>query len=238
MKLLWTLFAGLAAASAQPAEAVTAKATYYGIVSSGMDAYAGIFGGPMTNLTGQEIELSFFYDLGSPSGLTRYDPGYSAFYGGPFAGTPLSPGYSVVKIGDISYRLDSDLYFVTDQYDGADQISYETVGTSRIYTPDPEESYHDDYATANLAPYLEENLITSSSLTDPIDYAVPSMNDAYASFFINEDAVSATFFPTRFTRSLVSAVPEPATWAMMILGFGVAGAMLRRRRGTLAPAFA
>lgn len=29
---------------------------------------------------------------------------------------------------------------------------------------------------------------------------------------------------------LASAVPEPATWAMMILGFGMAGAALRRRR--------
>lgn len=29
----------------------------------------------------------------------------------------------------------------------------------------------------------------------------------------------------------ISAVPEPATWAMMILGFGAAGAALRRRNG-------
>jgi hypothetical protein len=28
----------------------------------------------------------------------------------------------------------------------------------------------------------------------------------------------------------LAAVPEPATWAMMILGFGAAGAMVRRRR--------
>jgi len=33
----------------------------------------------------------------------------------------------------------------------------------------------------------------------------------------------------------VAAVPEPTTWALMILGFGGAGAMLRRRR-VLAPA--
>ncbi|MBU1378316.1 MAG: PEPxxWA-CTERM sorting domain-containing protein [Alphaproteobacteria bacterium] len=30
------------------------------------------------------------------------------------------------------------------------------------------------------------------------------------------------------------AVPEPATWAMMIMGFGAAGAVLRRRRTALA----
>ncbi|ODT87789.1 PEPxxWA-CTERM sorting domain-containing protein [Phenylobacterium sp. SCN 70-31] len=30
----------------------------------------------------------------------------------------------------------------------------------------------------------------------------------------------------------VTAVPEPGTWAMMILGFGVLGVRLRRRRAT------
>ncbi len=31
-----------------------------------------------------------------------------------------------------------------------------------------------------------------------------------------------------------AAVPEPATWAMMIVGFGAAGAMMRRRRAAVA----
>jgi hypothetical protein len=38
------------------------------------------------------------------------------------------------------------------------------------------------------------------------------------------------------TGSIPSAVPEPATWAMMIVGFGLAGAAMRRRRE--APALA
>jgi len=38
----------------------------------------------------------------------------------------------------------------------------------------------------------------------------------------------------KFSLVPTSAVPEPATWAMMIAGFGLAGAAIRRRRGTLA----
>lgn len=34
--------------------------------------------------------------------------------------------------------------------------------------------------------------------------------------------------------NLVMAVPEPATWSMMILGFGAVGSLLRRRRRTAA----
>ena len=41
----------------------------------------------------------------------------------------------------------------------------------------------------------------------------------------------------KFTlESLPSAVPEPATWAMMITGFGMAGVAIRRRRETLVAA--
>ncbi|MBY9061427.1 PEPxxWA-CTERM sorting domain-containing protein [Sphingomonas yunnanensis] len=35
-----------------------------------------------------------------------------------------------------------------------------------------------------------------------------------------------------------AAVPEPSTWAMMVLGFGLAGAAIRRRRAAGAPAAA
>ncbi len=39
-----------------------------------------------------------------------------------------------------------------------------------------------------------------------------------------------------FGLNLFGAVPEPSTWAMMILGFGATGGALRRRRKVIAPA--
>lgn len=37
-----------------------------------------------------------------------------------------------------------------------------------------------------------------------------------------------------FTQTITAGVPEPASWALMISGFGMTGAMLRRRRSALA----
>lgn len=39
--------------------------------------------------------------------------------------------------------------------------------------------------------------------------------------------------PERLNEGVVGVVPEPGTWALLILGFGFAGAVLRRRRSTV-----
>jgi len=43
------------------------------------------------------------------------------------------------------------------------------------------------------------------------------------------DGLSAAQVAT-IVNFTVTAVPEPASWAMMMIGFGATGAMLRRRR--------
>ena len=77
----------------------------------------------------------------------------------------------------------------------------------------------------------------------PPDNGAFSFDSFQSSFVI--DTLSA---PARLTYSLASytlfspsgaaAVPEPASWAMMIAGFGGVGALLRRRRGGGLAAFA
>ena len=59
--------------------------------------------------------------------------------------------------------------------------------------------------------------------------------DSFTNDFTITDLVApanlqfSTFYYSLVSGS-VAAVPEPATWAMMIAGFGLAGAAMRRRR--------
>lgn len=70
----------------------------------------------------------------------------------------------------------------------------------------------------------------------------PTTNDHFFNFVAsNNQVISSVEFRTSSEVALgqvrlggiAAVVPEPATWAMMILGFGGVGAMMRRRRGRL-----
>lgn len=76
-------------------------------------------------------------------------------------------------------------------------------------------SYAEDHELYNLAPYL-------------------SAGDTGFSIFTNnptdDDNIFFASLYTTATARIGPAVPEPATWAMMLLGFGAMGLSLRRRR--------
>jgi hypothetical protein len=66
-----------------------------------------------------------------------------------------------------------------------------------------------------------QNFFNADGNTDVISRAWTTATDG--SVGNSRDALQTTF-------ALIPATPEPATWAMMVLGFGIAGAALRRRR--------
>ena len=75
--------------------------------------------------------------------------------------------------------------------------------------------------------------IASSVAFFPPDNGAFTFDSLTTSFEITELSGPASLDYSLITYTLFSpngAVPEPATWAMMIIGFGGVGAMVRRRR--------
>lgn len=62
------------------------------------------------------------------------------------------------------------------------------------------------------------------------NYGVLTITMQNTDFDQGNSTVKAKFSLAAPSVSGVGAVPEPATWGMMILGFGMAGATIRRRR--------
>jgi hypothetical protein len=75
---------------------------------------------------------------------------------------------------------------------------------------------------------FDEFTATGGSL-QPINYA-----GGYNQFNFNNSATWTTTGADRGFRTWVDTVPEPGSWAMLIAGFGLTGAVMRRRRAAIA----
>jgi hypothetical protein len=81
--------------------------------------------------------------------------------------------------------------------------------------------------------YLNGLAGQNASLSGSITSNQTSCNDCVAAFGYSNG------FPNAVLRlSAAAAVPEPATWAMMLVGFGLAGAGMRRRRQSVRVTYA
>ncbi|AYJ85026.1 PEP-CTERM sorting domain-containing protein (plasmid) [Sphingomonas paeninsulae] len=89
---------------------------------------------------------------------------------------------------------------------------------------------------------LDFSSVTINGITAPISYSNSGLTETASASFIpitmlalNTITISGTSrgdgsYGGQLTFVPTSAAPEPGTWAMMILGFGIAGAGLRYRR--------
>lgn len=81
-------------------------------------------------------------------------------------------------------------------------------------------SYRAGFITANGGTPATAEVVLLQALKD---------NKAYLNIHTSQ-------FPGGEIRGFFHAVPEPSTWALMILGFGAAGSALRRRRAAVVAA--
>jgi hypothetical protein len=81
----------------------------------------------------------------------------------------------------------------------------------------------------------EYNLFSDSPTQYELYRAVTDGRSGYyAAHSVGTISMAQTFGGNQNFERLTNAVPEPASWALMILGFGAVGAALRQRRGRLA----
>lgn len=110
-------------------------------------------------------------------------------------------------------------------------ITLTNLGTGATFSYDP-------FFSGNDNEYLNGSAENSFRLEwAPIGFD-PNVNDTYQVNLTYNDATGAAHSLDVFAKLGTGAVPEPATWAMMMLGLGMVGGAMRRRRRTMAVSLA
>lgn len=226
--VLTTLATGLAVAAATPAIAAPLAIGQTGVAPTAFDT--GTRGtqlairtesGTAPTITGRVAEAVYRNTLGS---LDFY---FQVFRTG---GTSEIDGFNAGNFDGFS----TDVFTDATDNDGAGSIfSTPNNGFLADGTPSGPTTTFDRAAggvgtvRANFGVnglFDSENSTTYILRTNATNYALTGFATVNNSTSFNV----MSYMPT------VAAVPEPASWAMMIVGFGLAGAALRRRKTTVA----
>jgi hypothetical protein len=218
MNRVW--FAALGAASllvaAGAAEATTVTETFSGTVTHGTDSL-GLFGVSGADLVGQSFTATATFNTTDDG----HFPGFHTAGGGAFIARP-NPLY------DVSMTVNGHVWTIDFDYrdQAFTQYTYHefrppelTTGIIRFQEyQDASHSVELFAGEASGLPQYENGTLTLHAGFGFIDLS--GMNDG-----ISLTITSATATPV----DPAAAIPEPASWALMLTGFGLAGAALRRR---------
>ena len=236
-KMIATAAASLALMlTAAPASAAVMFAHFSGLVGAGSVGNAtydtGNFFGLGAGIVGSGFTATFKYDTALGAAITNTSE--DTRYGGP--GWACAPA-CMSPILEASLTING----ITDNFDvtrnGSANVTINQTGWKQTF-------FYTDFfsgSNGNALQLFVLNVPDPLLLTTPytggntMGLGVPTTN-AFALGVLagtNKDYRLA-LDPRSVT--LVAAVPEPATWGLMIIGFACTGTMLRRRRQVLARA--
>lgn len=150
--------------------------------------------------------------------------------GGPTFNRPLAGATGLSSVGtNVAYQVTSFTVSTAGAYSLLSEAGYDNFLGLHVGAFDPTQpllnalAYNDDLDSLMRTSGFTTNLLAGVSY-----FAVATAfdNNGFGAYKLTISGPGDI--------SLSSAVPEPATWAMMIAGFGLAGAALRRRKGALA----
>lgn len=233
MKTIKTLAAAAALTlCATGASADIMSATYTGVLNYGVDE-TGLFGSAGTSMVGEAFEVNFTYDT-SLGEIQTFVAG-TFLQGGSAFGTDQFMSSVSLTIQNVTLQLAAPLWFggveLAPDHQLQDPLNHATGSVC-----------HDAQQPANAQPYFYACINTLDAV--PSDYDTeftvlgdPLSNSLAAFLFPNGTTLQGkpdSLVVVRIGESPVEGVPEPATWALLILGFGGAGAMLRSERRRMA----
>ena len=239
------LLAGFVAAAGALAIGSSAQAamvaTFAGTIERGFDA-TGAFGPGVTDLAGKGFTLVYRYDPNDPAGTTGpYDPSLHSseiFQGGPnvFTAAMSIEGVEYFNAG----RLFGYALFLEEPSWPLSQVSYEVEDE---YDDPIDSDYHYTInMRAELFSEIGNNICPPpASVNNVFSYTLQpgEIGSGEFSFHRRHDTTgdldpNRAYAFLRPTSVTVAWVPEPGAWALMIVGFGMTGGLLRARRGALA----
>lgn len=249
-KLLGAAVVGAAMMAAMPARAATYIITYTGHVSSGYDS-TGVFGSINADLTGVAYKSVYTLTYQLP-GAYYYDDGVvGSAFGGQVYGAP-TPVSADLTINGVTKTVSGNYLGAASQHNkfpplpsgslpnGYDEISHDAEDNQLIGN-----NYLISFVRNNIYS-TSNNIISTSNITSSLNYSVQNgdISDGffrynlydyrsgtqieYAQGSLVADNVTIIPFSSPSGGDESSgAVPEPATWAMMIVGLGAVGATMR-----------
>ncbi|HEX7945636.1 MAG TPA: PEPxxWA-CTERM sorting domain-containing protein [Phenylobacterium sp.] len=220
-----------AIAFAQAASATVVSYTYSGHIDTGSDQI-GLFGQPGGTLDGLDFVAVFLRD--DALATTLYQGGVSSYVRGPQAVTAkLTIGGVTLDVGG----RNSEQNQRDDGYEGFQHFAAGPLGSVDLFA----------VSTGIYPPGAYDHLagpdyhsLTSLTAAETPGLAWRGRFDFYSDLIDgHRDVTAGRLTPLALVVATVpdaAAVPEPATWAMMITGFAGLGAILRRRRMPLTAA--
>ncbi|HET6970992.1 MAG TPA: PEPxxWA-CTERM sorting domain-containing protein [Phenylobacterium sp.] len=231
-----TLAAAALFALPQPASAATWTTTYQGVVTSGFDG-VGTFGlgclacGVGNDLDGLAFTAAFVTDSSAAGATTLSGPNSLSVSGAGVVSASLTINGKTLFLGGASGDQ-------TLSDDGTVQTASHSAGAhdeSLNYVDDPElgQLLIGHIYNANLS-FAVTGLGDGNFNTLPAGMigtgSLSESEEAFAGLYGVSGDGGAQLLVTS-VQMTSDAVPEPKTWALVILGFGAAGAILRRRGG-------
>jgi hypothetical protein len=191
--------------------------TYQGTVTSGED-FTGVFGAPDTNLAGDQITVRYIIDDATRHAVRQKSPGNFTAIAGRHRADPVS---AVITIDGRSFDVAADFY---GQATSCAACLLPTL-LDQAQTDQHGSAASEAYILANPGTFIPWDYHT------PFHYTVQPGDRTYGLFTdgLGGAAASGLYDPTSL---VISVVPEPATWTMMLIGLGAMGTTVRRRTRT------